>query len=218
MMKDLLYKEFRLAKHPTMYMFLFFGVMLLIPSYPYYVAFFYTCLAVFFVFLTGRENKDVYYTVSLPVRKSDIVRARTAMVAVFQLGSLLVAAPFAILSMAINPNPAGNPVGIEPNVAFFGLVLLMFALFNAIFFPFFYKTAENVGRAFLFGSMAIFFFIIFAEAPLYIFPQAKAYLDVTDAASQVRQLPVLAAGLVVYAVSMFLTCRRSIRLFEKVDL
>lgn len=217
-MINLLYKEFRLAKHPTMYMFLFFGAMLLIPNYPYYVAYFYTCLAVFFVFLTGRENKDVYYTVCLPVRKSDIVRARCAMVAIFQLASLLLSVPFAILSVRINPGAAGNMVGIEPNVAFFGLSLVMFALFNAIFFTIFYKTAYNAGRAFLWGTTAVFGYMLLAEGALYASPALKAYLDTADPAIQLRQLPVLLGGMLVYALAMFLTCRRSIALFERVDL
>lgn len=39
-MKNLVYKEFRLAAHPTNYIFLSFAFMLLIPNYPYLVSFF----------------------------------------------------------------------------------------------------------------------------------------------------------------------------------
>ena len=48
-MKNLLLKEYRLAMHPTVLIFLALSAMLLIPSYPYYVVFFYTALGVFFV-------------------------------------------------------------------------------------------------------------------------------------------------------------------------
>ena len=41
-MNALLYKEWKLAKHPTVLIYLLFELMLLIPSYPYYVAFLYT--------------------------------------------------------------------------------------------------------------------------------------------------------------------------------
>ena len=54
-------KDLRLAAHPMMYVFALFGAMLLIPSYPYTVVFFYGLLGIFFTFLNGRENKDVYY-------------------------------------------------------------------------------------------------------------------------------------------------------------
>ena len=73
-MKALLFKEIRLALHPTTYLFMVIGAMLMIPSYPYYVAFVYTCLGIFFIFLSARENKDIIFTASLPVRKSDVVK------------------------------------------------------------------------------------------------------------------------------------------------
>lgn len=63
-------KDLRLAAHPMMYVFALFGVMLIIPNYPYTVVFFYGLLGIFFTFLNGRENKDVYYCAVLPARTS----------------------------------------------------------------------------------------------------------------------------------------------------
>lgn len=51
-------KDLRLAAHPMMYVFALFGVMLIIPNYPYTVVFFYGLLGIFFTFLNGRENKE----------------------------------------------------------------------------------------------------------------------------------------------------------------
>ena len=73
-------KDLRLAAHPMMYVFALFGVMLIIPNYPYTVVFFYGLLGIFFTFLNGRENKDVYYCAVLPVTKRDQVRARAWLV------------------------------------------------------------------------------------------------------------------------------------------
>ena len=75
-MKHMLNKELRLALHPTVPLFWLLGAMLLIPNYPYYVIFFYTLLGIFFVCLSGRENNDIAYTLTLPVRKRDVVAAR----------------------------------------------------------------------------------------------------------------------------------------------
>ena len=52
-MNNLVYKEFRLAAHPTNYVFLSFAFMLLIPNYPYLVSFFYTTLGIFFMCLSS---------------------------------------------------------------------------------------------------------------------------------------------------------------------
>lgn len=127
-------KDLRLAAHPMMYVFALFGVMLLIPSYPYTVAFFYGLLGIFFTFLNGRENKDIYYCAVLPVTKREQVRARTWMVVAVELTELVLAVPFAVLSVHINPNGT-NFAGIDANVALFGAVLLIFGVFNAVFLP-----------------------------------------------------------------------------------
>ena len=122
-------KDLRLAAHPMMYVFALFGVMLIIPNYPYTVVFFYGLLGIFFTFLNGRENKDVYYCAVLPVTKRDQVRARAWLVVAVELAELVIAVPFAFLSARINPNGT-NLAGIDANVALFGCVLLIYGVFN----------------------------------------------------------------------------------------
>lgn len=75
-MKNLLYKEFRLAIHPSVYIFFALAALLLVPSYPYYVSFFYLTLGIFLTFKTNRAENDIFYSALLPVRKGDVVRAR----------------------------------------------------------------------------------------------------------------------------------------------
>ena len=60
-MKALRQKEWRLSMTPVPFFFLALSALLLIPSYPYYVTFFYTSLGVFLFFQASRENRDVYY-------------------------------------------------------------------------------------------------------------------------------------------------------------
>ncbi len=217
-MKDLLYKELKLARHPTLFIFPFLGTLLLIPAYPYYVAFAYTCLSIFFVFLKGNETKDILFTVSLPIRKRDAVKARFWFIAIIELFQILVAVPFAILSIAINPNGGGNVVGIEANFAFFGLVFLMYALFNAIYLPMFYRTAYKVGVPLCVAGAAITLYVVAAEVLVQFVPALKESLDTTDPSRMLAQLPILVAGVAVYALSYWWTYRRSATLFEKVDL
>lgn len=215
-MKDLLYKEFKLAAHPTTFIFLSFSTMMLIPSYPYYVAFFYTTLSLFFVFLTGRENKDIFYTVTLPIRKRDAVKARCWMAAIIELVQITISIPFAILSAAINPR--GNLAGIDANFAFFGLVFLMFAIFNIIFIPMFYKTAYKVGIPFVISSIALAIYILAAESLVWIPSPIKDFLDTTAPGTAMKQLPLLLAGCAIWVLTMLLTYQKAASNFEKVDL
>ncbi len=217
MMKNLLKKEYKLSLHITSYLFLAFGLMLLIPSYPYYVAFMYICLSEFFVFLSGRENKDVFFTSCLPIKKSDAVKARCLSLGSIQILSVIVSIPFAIIGAKINPNPSGNPVGIEANVAFYGFVFIMFALFNFIFITGFYKTAYKVGVPLTIGGIAIGLYIIIMEVAVNGVAILKKYLDTTVAYMQIKQLPILIAGLIIYFAVWFLTFKISAKRFEKVD-
>ena len=216
-MKELLYKEFKLAKHPTMLIFWAFALMLLIPSYPYYIAYMYTCLSVFFVFITGRENRDIEFTASLPVRRRDVVKARCCLVALMELSQILVSIPFAALTLRINPNPGGNMAGIEANVAFFGLVFVMYALFNVIFLPSFYKTAVKAGWALLFGGGAVLLYILIMELLVRI-PLFTGYLDAADPAGMVRQIPVLIGGILIFIALNVLAFHKSAKNFERAEL
>jgi hypothetical protein len=216
--KDLLFKEFKLARHPTMFIFPFLGTMLLIPAYMYFTAFIYTCLTVFFIFLQGRENKDIFFTASLPVRKSDIVKVRIGFIAGIEVFQILVSVPFAIIGIMINPIPAGNEAGLEANVAFFGLVFAMYALFDIIFLPIFYKTAYKAGVALLWSGSAIILFIAAVEFGLRLLPAVYHFLDTTEPGMMVRQIPVLAGGIGLFALCLWLAFRLSAKNFEKVDI
>ena len=127
---------------------------------------------------------------------------------------MLISVPFAVLRAYVLPP---NPVGIEPNPAFYGFVLIMFTIFNVIFLTQFYKTAYNVGKAFIIAQIPLWLYIIVMEALVH-FPAPGTYLDTTNPSMMLRQLPFLAAGIVIYILGMFLACRVSIRRFEKVDL
>jgi hypothetical protein len=217
-MKELLFKEFKLAIHPTTFMFLAVGLLLLIPGYIYYAAFIYTCLSVFFLFLSARENKDTFFTVSLPVRKRDTVKARCLFVAIIELAHTLLAVPFAIIGSRINPNPGGNPAGIEANLAFFGLVLIMYALFNFIFLTEFYKTTVKMGVPLVLAGIALGIYVTVVEVAVQMIPTLKTHLDTSDPAMMPYQLPVLILGILIFTLSLWWTYRTSASNFEKVDL
>jgi hypothetical protein len=215
-MKNLLAKEFRLAMHPTALIFLSLSAMLIIPNYPYYVTFFYTGLAVFFTCLGGRENRDIYYSAMLPVRKVDIVRARFAFVIILEAAQLLLALPFALLRQSF-PLP-GNQVGMDANLAFFGLSLVMLGLFNLSFFRVYYRDVNKVGKAFAVSSTVTWVYIVVAEACDHAIPFFRDELDTPDPAHLGAKLAVLGAGLLAFVALTGLAYRRAAADFEAQDL
>jgi hypothetical protein len=214
--KNLLAKEFRLAMHPTAVIFLSFSMMLIIPNYPYYVTFFYTGLAVFFTCLTGRENHDVSYSASLPVRKVDIVRARYLFVVILELAQVALAVPFAILRQAM-PLP-GNLVGMDANIAFFGLSFVLLGLFNLTFFWNYYRDVNKVGKAFVVSSAVVFLFILVAEGAVHTAPFFRDVLDTKDPANLSAKLAILAGGAIAFTVLTLASYKRSAASFEAMDL
>ena len=160
-MKNLMRKELLLAMHPASMLFLLLSAMLLIPNYPYYVICFYTCLGTFFICLTGRENRDIEFTALLPVRKTDLVRARVFTVMLMQLAQLVIAVPFAVFSSRVS---AENLVGMDANTAFFGFALVLYGVFNLVFFRNYYRAPGKVGKAFGWGCGALTLCMVVFEA------------------------------------------------------
>lgn len=214
-MKALLYKQLRLNCHPMTLVFLLAGVFFLIPNYPYTVAFFYVTLGLFFMFMNTREQRDADYAAVLPVRKADTVKAVCLFAAIIQLLSLMIAVPFAFLSARINPN-GGNAAGLDANVTLFAMAFVLFAVFNIVFLPSFYRTGYKVGVSFLKASLCVALVVI-CDVVLPHLP-GLAWLDGVDKASCLRQLPILAVCAAVYVICTLLACRISIKRYEKVDL
>lgn len=215
-MKRLLYKELTLVLHPTTLLFLGLSILVLVPNYPYYVTFFYTCLGIFFLTLSGRENHDILYTMLLPVSKAGIVQARFLLAVAVELTQLLLAIPFAMIRNTLMP--MANEAGMEANVAFFGLSLLMLGVFNYVFFTRHYRDTAKVGGPFAAGCIAFGVLMLLAETATFVLPFARDYLDTKDPQYLAYKLPVLGIGIVAYALLTGLAYRRSVRSFEVLDI
>lgn len=215
-MKNMLYKEIKLVTHPTTLIFLSLSAMMLIPNYPYYVTFFYSALGIFFMCLNGRENHDIFYTMTLPIRKKDIVKGRFLFVIAVELVQLLAAIPFALIRRTFTiPD---NEVGIEANIAFFGLSLIMLGLFNLVFFTRYYKDPNKVGFSFALSSIIIAVYMILAETSVHVIPFMRDCIDTKDPQFLFPKLIFLTAGIIIYICTTYLGYRKSIKSFVALDL
>lgn len=215
-MKALLKKEFSLSFFVLPYLFTLLAGLLLIPNYPYLVTFFYTTLGIMFLFQYNRENHDISYMMSLPVRKRDMVTARFAQVIAIELLQAVVCVPFmAIRGLYAQLN---NAVGFEANLAFLGVALVMTGLFNLVFLPGHYKDGYRVGIPFVKGCIVEAVYMVAAEISLRAVPYFARYCDSMALSDQLHQIPVLIAGLALYAGLTWLAWRSSVRRFEALDL
>lgn len=215
-MLKLLKKEFALALHPASVLFVFFAAFVFIPNYPYEVMFFFSALSVFFICLTGRENKDISFTCALPVKKGDVAKARILFCVILQLMQVALCVALVFLKSALLPMP--NAAGLDANIALPGVGLFILGIFDVIFFPMYFKNPVKVGVPFLIGSAAVFLCVACSVAACVAVPCIKETIDTADPLFLGPKCAVAVAGAAFYGAAVCLAARLSARRFEKVDL
>lgn len=215
-MKNLLYKELKLALHPTNILFIPLALMLFIPNYPYLVVMFYTCLGIFFMCQFGRENNDVFFTLTLPIEKRQAVLARIITACMLEVIEILVCIPVAFIKVKLTS--AENLADMDVNIALFALAFMMFGLFNVVFFPNHYKDVKKVGKPFVFGSIAVFVFIGAEIVLCHTVPLFKMKLDTPDPQFATEKLALFAVGIAAFFLLTLAAYKSSAKRFERQDI
>ncbi len=216
-MKALIKKEFSLCLHPTAFVFLTFAALVFVPNYPYEVIFFFSGLSIFFISLSARENGDLAFTCSLPVKKRNVPLARIIVAATFQCALLFLTAICIVIKQASFPEALlVNQAGNSANLAFCGFGALVLGAFNLAFFPLHFLRPNTVGVPFIISSAAQFvligLLILIRHLPF------AAPLATPDFADYGIKLAVLLGGLCLYFLMTSLAAYLSMKRFEKVDL
>lgn len=217
-MKNLLYKEFYLATPPLTLIFLSFTLMTFVPGYPILCGAFFVCFGIFQSYQLGREDNDILYTVLLPVRKTDAVRAKYLAALTLQMAAFFLFFVFTLVRMVFLSESKVYLTNalMGANLIFLAFVLVIFASFNAIFIGGFFKTAYSYGKPFIAFIIECFVIIGIAET-LHHLPS----LDWTNSLAinqQKKQIPILLVAIVLYFLTTFLSCKISQKRFEGVDL
>ena len=215
-MKKLLSKELRLALSIITPLFLLFALMTLIPGYPILLGSFFVCLGIFQSFQTVRENNDILYTVLLPADKGDAVRAKYVFVCFIEIVAWLLMAALTALRMTKLADAAAyvsNPL-MDANLVYLAFAAVVFALFNTVFLGGFFRTAYKFGMPFVFFIVAAMVVVGIAEVLHHV--PGLDFLNGNNALGV--QAAILAAGIVIYALATWASCRVSRRRFELLDL
>ena len=217
-MKNLLYKELRLATPLLTVLFLGFAVMAFLPGYPILCGAFFMGLGTFQGYQYQREAGDITYSLLLPVKKTHIVTAKYLAAVCLQLAAFLLFAAFTWIRMTfLSDAPVYEQnVMMGANPVFLGFVLIIFAGFNGLFLGGFFKTAYGLAKPFLAFGIFAFLTIAAAEA-LHHFP-GMAWTNALDYSQMGRQSAVLLCGAVLYVAVTVLSCKLSQKRFEKLDL
>ncbi len=159
-MKALIKKEFSLCLHPMAIAFLSFAALVFVPNYPYEVIFFFSGLSVFLICMSARENGDLAFTCSLPVKKRHVPLARVLAAVMLQCALLFLTALCTLIKQTAFPDEMlVNLAANSANLAFCGFGAFLLGVFNLVFFPLHYQDPHKVGVPFVIAAAVQFVLI-----------------------------------------------------------
>lgn len=216
-MKNLLIKEMKLAASPLSFIFIAFAAMAIIPNYPILVGAFFVCFGIFHSFQSSREANDILYTILLPIKKTDAVKAKYAFTVMIQMVSLVFFGGFSILRMTVLKDAVAYQKNalMNANPVYLAFVLLVFVVFNTVFLGGFFKTAYKFGMPFIGFGIVAFVVITIAEV-LHHIPGLE-WMSAADI-SDIKSWIILAVAVVIYVCVTLLSCKISMKNFSEVDM
>jgi hypothetical protein len=231
-MKQLLRKEFRFCLNPQTIVFALLSVTMLVPSFPTIVPFFYALGGFAAIMPRALADKDIEYTVMLPVRKGDVVRGKIVLFSSIELATILISVPCAIVRRAFfTPmSPAEGEsyesflanIALAPRVGSYAFVLAAFGLYNLIFFPWYYRNPAKVNWP---GIVALLVTMLFmglgvgAEVMCVLLGGGLDSLEFTLAGAGLYvQLGMVLLGALIFVGCTLLASKKAQKNFDKVDL
>lgn len=151
-MKHLLFKELQLSINKFFYFLpILLGVLMLIPGWIYVLVFMYFFwISIPQIYAAYNTNADYNFVTALPIRRKDIVAAKAYTIFILEALHVLFVVLFGLLHNVIYESGSWN-FFFDINLAFFGVGILMFGLFNVVFLPLYFKTAHFFGKPTIYG-------------------------------------------------------------------
>ncbi len=215
-MFNLILKDFKLAIHPFFLLLpILTGALMLIPGWLYLlVLMYFSFMTVPNVFANYKTNNDLMLSTLMPVTRKNIVASRMISIILLELLHILVAVIFAMINKNIY-DPTWF-IFILPNIAYFGLSFMMFALFNLALFPLYFKTGYTYGVA---TVVAISLMTIFGGLVEFTaIKNQSVHQFFRGSEGLMSHIWLLVIGIVVFVLFSLLAYTLSVKRFEKVDI
>lgn len=217
-MLNLLMKDIRIGIHPLFFLMpILTGALMLLPGWIYFLVLLYFCwITIPNMFGGFKAQNDLMFTAMMPVTKKDIVKARVSVIVIMEGLHLAIAMLFGLLTVRLYPDL--TYYFFEPTLGFWGLCFVMFAIFNIIFIPMYYKTAYKFGAA-AFASIAAA--MLFAGGAQWAGIQNASLFELFNGAGAddtALHLSILIAGVLIFAAFTMIAYRIALARFLKVEI
>jgi hypothetical protein len=213
-MGKLIAKEFKLVVHPSSYVLIATGALVLIPSWPYAVIAIWGLLPAFFNSMAAREMHDFKFSFSLPVSRRQIAAAKVVSGALLQLAMVLVV----VVCVAVKGIwwHETNPLGLGANFAFAGVLLAAFGVFNFLYYPLYLRNPDKVGVPFVIACASSLLVVGLFQAASY-FPGFSLFLAGAPYDWPFCQFLVVVFGGTLFFSGLVNTVRTASAFFEQYD-
>ncbi|QST00919.1 ABC-2 transporter permease [Pontibacillus sp. ALD_SL1] len=217
-MYNLLLKELKLGVSPFFYILPFLtGALMLIPGWLYFIVLLYFCwITVPNMCGAYKSQNDLEFSFMMPVTKKDIVKAKVAVIVLLELLHILTAVIFGFINTQLYPDFTNFFFG--PTVGFWGLGFVMLAIFNLIFISMYFKTAYKFGAPTIAAITAA---MLFAGGAEWLGLKNSMIFDLfkgSGADNLAIHVPILLAGIVIFAGFTIIAYHIAIKRFMKVDI
>lgn len=213
-MRDLLYKELTLSIHPffSWMLPLLLSLLFFIPNWIFSIVFLYFLwISVPQIFQGYTAQLDQAFLSTLPISKKSIVHSKILAFLILEMTHIAFGAITAWIHVILYGS--GNFV-MDVNPAFFGAVFIIFASFNLVFLPGYFRTAYRYGVPLILGVIVSLGIATFFELGTVTMPWLGGIMK---SRSSGAQLGVLLAGAFVFVVSNLAAARLSYANYRRIS-
>lgn len=219
-MKKLLYKEIVLCTNIQIILFTCFSLFVLIPAWPPAIAFIYPLSGLMALFPTCLANKDIEYTSLLPIKKTDIVKAKALYLGLIEIVVVLLATIAGLVRFFLYPVPDDPDqlayfLATRPSISLLGFAFMSFGVMNLVLLSMYYRdpykrlTGPNI------VSLVVCIILLSVGSLVIAFiPALREY----DTIGLIAQLSTLGAGILLFVLFSFLGYKGGAKAFTSIDL
>lgn len=212
-MKHLVYKELTFSIHKFFFLLpILLGALLLIPNWIFTIAFMYLMwISVPQIYSAYLAQGDYNFTSVLPIKRSEIVTSKAYALFVLEGVHIIIGVGFGVLHNILY---GSFNFFMDINIAFFGLMILLYGIFNIIFLPAYFKTAHFFGKPLIYGVIVTLIYGFILEYGTFRFAYIRNLFEGTIG----LQIVVFLIATTIAVLLNYLSVKQSQKNFANIDL
>jgi len=156
-MKNLIYKELKLSINKFFFLLpVILGGLLFIPNWIFLLVFYYFFwISIPQIYGAYIQHGDYNFLSVLPIKRKDIVSSKVYTLFILELTHIVFAVIFGLIH---NELYGSWNFFFDINLAFYGVSILLFGVFNITFLPAYFKTAHFFGKPLIYATISTIIF------------------------------------------------------------